>query len=493
MSHDVARMSAEKTRRVEPRLARGMQDFLPADALARQQIVERIRGAYESHGFAPLVTPAIETWEALVGSGGTDANAQIFRVDCDEPEHRLGLRFDLTVPLARVVAANQQAIPRPFRRYQVSPVWRIDKPAPGRFREFTQFDADIVGTTSPVADAACLAAARDALAAVLPPKSGGSPRFRIRMSDRRILDALLAKAGMAADRAHDVLRVVDKLDRAGHERVRLELTTGTVDDSGSPVPGLKFPESQVDVVMEFLRVEVRGRDATLGSLDSFFAGSDAGARAVAAARDLSEMLRGMGISDDEAVFDVAIARGLAYYTGPVFEFALPEASEFGSIGSGGRYDDLVGRFSGQPWPGVGVSIGVDRLFAALQHSDGLPASRAVADVLVTTMDGTRIADYAAIASELRAAGLRVELYAGPPGSFAKQVKHGDRSGHPVVVIAGPDEFAKGVVTVKQMLEPQFDSEASREAWLAARQGQREVPRAELVSAVRAALASGQRA
>lgn len=467
-----------------------MQDFLPSDALARQQIIERIRGAYEAHGFAPLVTPVIETWEALLGSGGQEANAQIFRADCGEPEHPLGLRFDLTVPLARVVAANQQDLPRPFRRYQVGTVFRIDKPGPGRFREFTQLDADIVGSTSPVADAACIAAARDALRAVVPARAGQPPRFRIRMSDRRILDALLEKAAMPAERAHEILRVVDKLDRLGLEKVKLELTTGYVDDSGDRIAGLRFDDAQVGVLAEFLQVTGSTREDVLGALSRFFGPGERYAKAIASARELSDLLGALGIGDDEAIFDVAIARGLAYYTGPVFEFALPEAPSYGSVGSGGRYDDLVGRFSGQSWPGVGVSMGVDRLFAALKHSGGLPATPPTADVLVSTMEATRFADYAAMCAELRAEGLCVELYAGPPGSFGKQVKHADKAGIPVMVIAGSDEFAKGVVTVKQMLEPKFDSEASREAWLKARQGQREVSRKDLVAAVRAALASG---
>ena len=478
-------MTTEKQRRVEPRTARGMQDFLPRQALDRQAILDRIRGAYEAHGFAPLVTPAIEAWEALSGSGGSEATQQIFRADCGEPEHPIGLRYDLTVPLARVVAAHQQELPRPFRRYQAGTVWRIDKPGPGRYREFTQFDADIVGTTSPVADAECVAAARDALLAVLPARPGAPPRFLIRMSDRRILDAVLAKATIARERAADVLRVIDKLDRVGREKVRLELTSGYTDESGDRIPGLALGGEAVSHVMEFLAITGSTREEVLGHVAAFLGeGADAALRGT---REFSAILGALGVGDDVARFDVAIARGLAYYTGPVFEFALPEASSFGSVGSGGRYDDLVGRFSGQPWPGVGVSMGVDRLLAALTHSGGLPGTPPVADVLVTTMDGDRIADYASICGELRAAGLRVELFAGPPGSLGKQLKHADRSAIPVAVIAGSDEMARGVVTVKRMTEPQFGSESSRQAWLAARQGQREVARTDLVAAVREAL------
>ncbi len=480
-------MTSGKARRVEPGLPRGTQDFLPETALARQEIIERIRRAYESHGFGPLITPALENWASLAGAGGDEATGQIFRVECGEPDHPTGLRFDLTVPLARVVAANQQEIPRPFRRYQVGSVWRVDKPGPGRFRQFTQFDADIVGTTSPVADAACLAAARDALRAVLPAPPGAPARFEIRMSDRRILDAVLTKAGIPADRAAEVLRVVDKLDRLGMDKVRLELTTGYKDESGDPIRGLGLSALAVDTLAAFLAIRAPDRAATLDAIRAFLGDAGDLAARVDGVAEFSAALGALGVPDDEARFDVAIARGLAYYTGPVFEIALPEAASFGSIGGGGRYDDLVSRFSGQPWPGVGISIGVDRLLAALTHSKGLPATPPSADVLVTTMDGSRLADYAAMCSELRGSGLRVELYAGPPGSLGKQLKHADKAGVPVALIAGSDEFARGVVTLKVMKEPAFGDETSRAAWLAARQGQSEVQRADIVRAVRAAL------
>jgi histidyl-tRNA synthetase len=461
-----------------------MQDLAPARVAARDALVDTIRRVYESHGFAPLATPALEAWEVLVGSGDADASEQVFGLQSRDDE-RLGLRFDLTVPLARFVAAHQADLPRPFRRYQVGPVWRQDKPGPGRFREFVQLDVDIVGTTSAVADAEIVAAMRDVFAALLPPDEKGS-RFQVRLSDRRLLDGMLLRAGVPRERCADVLRVLDKLDRIGRAKVELELTSGYVDDSGDRVAGVGLERSSVEYVLAFLDVRGATRSGVLTELHRFFAG---GARPtfLEGLTELCGHLDAMGVTDAEAALDVSVARGLAYYTGPVFETALRDAPSFGSPCSGGRYDDLVSRFSGRPWPGVGTSVGVDRLLAVLEHLGATAAARASCDVLVTTMDHERLPAYFAMARELRAAGLRAELFAGGSGSFGKQMKHADRSGAPVVVIAGGDEFAKGIVTVKRMAAAAGAATSSREEWLQARFGQREVPRADLVAAVKAAL------
>lgn len=474
-------------RRVEPRVPKGFQDFLPGDAALRQHLISTVRKVYDAHGFVPLFTPSVEHRETLLGPGGVDADGSIFRVSCDEDD-ALGLRFDLTVPLARVVAAHQQDLPRPFRRYQVGTVWRVDKPGPGRFREFMQFDADIVGTTSAVADAEVVSALRDAFEGLVPAR-GGPPRFLVRVSDRRLLDALVHFAGLDPARAPDLLRVVDKLDRIGRDKIRLELTEGYVDESGDRVPGVGFDPRHVAAVLRFLEIPRNGRSAVLAALRSFFGGDARGVEAIEAMKEMGDLLTAFGVSEEEAVFDVAIARGLSYYTGPVFEVALLEAPSFGSVGSGGRYDDLVGRFSGQPWPGVGVSCGIDRLLAALKHVGVGQDRPPSADVLVTIMDPARMNDYGAMVRELRAAGLRAEIFTGTGSGFGRQVKYADKAGIGVVVIAGADEFARGSVTVKQMKEPAFDSEASRENWLAARLGQREVPRERLVEAVNEARAS----
>lgn len=477
--------------RVEPRLPRGMQDHPPALQAMREHVIDVARGVYERYGFQPLSTPAIEYREVLVGPGGTEANQSIFDVDAREDDE-LGLRFDHTVPFARFVAANQQDLPRPFRRYQVGPVWRVDKPGPGRFREFVQCDADVVGTQNPLADAEVVAALRDVFAEILPTGDGEPPRFRLRVSDRRLLDALVARIGEPAERGPDVFRVLDKLDRIGLERVCLECREGYVDDSGAKIPGLGLGEEAVALVREFLALGGATRRETLDAVAAFLGEVRGADVAVEAVGRFLELLDAHELDESEVVLDVSLARGLAYYTGPVFEVELVDSS-VGSVGAGGRYDDLVGRFSGQPWPGVGVSVGVDRLVAGLAElaeggGTGGGRARHRPEVVVTCMDRKRLPEYVAIARELRAAGLSVDLFSGGGGSFAKQLRQADRLGAPVVVIAGGDELKKGVVTLKRMDCAEPDSAESREEWLAARSGQREIERAALVEGVRAALA-----
>ena len=484
-------VSESKEKRVEPRLGKGMRDLGPGEARARALIAEAIREVYEGYGFMPLSTPAIERWEVLVGQAGQEAHQSIFAVESPE-EEELGLRFDLTVPLSRFVAANQQQLPRPFKRYQLAPVWRQDKPAPGRFREFVQCDADILGTTNPLADAEVVAALRDVFARVLPPDEKGS-RFRIRMSDRRILNTLLTRAGLEQAQGPEVFRVLDKLDRLGLEKVCLELTTGYTDESGAQIPGLGLKDEAVAVVRDFLAIGQEGdppRRAVIARLAAFFDDVEGADATIGAVTKTCDLLDRLGVSDEEAALDVSIARGLAYYTGPVFEVGLRDLPSYGSVASGGRYDDLVSRFSGTAWPGVGVSVGLDRLVAALAELDQLPSSGpAGAEVFVSVMDSERLDHCLEMARELRAAGLRVEVWSGTSKSFGKQMKHADRLGASLSLIAGGDEIKKGVVTIKRMEAAEaLDTAAlSRDEWLDERAGQAEVPRERLVESVLAAL------
>jgi histidyl-tRNA synthetase len=464
---------------VEPRVSRGLRDLLPDQMLARQWLIDTIRGVYERYGFVPLDTPAIEYLDVLRGSAaGGEAQQSIFTVQSPEKE-ALGLRFDLTVPLARVVAQYRD-LPRPFRRYQVSTVWRADKPDKGRFREFTQFDLDSVGTESEVADTEIIAGMCDTLSAL---QAGP---FQVRFSSRGILNVLLAYAGIPAAQAADVFRVLDKLDKVGPQKVRLELTTGYVDASGDPIPGVGLTGSQVDKIEGFLRIRSEDRREVLAQLQELFAGVEGADREIGTAERISNHLYALGYGDGQVSLDLSIARGLAYYTGPVFEAVLLDAPQFGSVFGGGRYDGLVMRFLGERVPAVGASMGVDRLLAALVHLGRAGHRKATAKVLITNMDPGLQDDYVAMTWELRRAGIPTELYLGTAKGPGKQLKYADAWGVPIAVLYGSNEKERGIVTLKDMEVGRRRAEAlaNRQEWLEERPGQREVPRSELVAAVR---------
>jgi len=464
--------------RVEPRLLKGLRDLMPADMLARQWMIDTIRRVYENYGFVPLATPAIEYLEVLFGSAGEEAQQSIFHVQGPEPG-RLGLRFDLTVPLARVVAQYQE-LPRPFRRYQVSPVWRADKPGPGRFREFTQFDLDSVGVVSEVADTEIIAGMCDTLTAL----EVGS--FTVRYSSRGILNVLLHYAEIPEERSTDVFRVLDKLEKVGPKKVRKELTTGYVDESGDPIPGLGLTDDQVDRIERFLEVRATDRSEVVAQLRDLFAGVEGAEREIGVVETISRHLYALGYGHDRVELDLSIARGLAYYTGPVFEAVLDEAREFGSVFGGGRYDDLVLRFLGQKVPATGASIGVDRLLAALVQLGKTGKRAATARVLVTVFDPALMDDYLAMTWELRRAGIATELYLGKARGIGKQLKYADQYGIPIALLYGSDEKERGQVTLKDLDAGRAESEhiEDRQEWIEKRPGQREVSREELVATIR---------
>jgi len=499
---------------VEPRIFRGLRDYLPDQMRLRNRLIDTVRTVYESYGFLPLGTPAIEYLDVLLGPGGHEANEQIFRVrNPDKPvaadlsaaappaatgapdADRLGLRFDLTVPLARVISQYPSELPLPFRRYQVASVWRADKPDRGRFREFTQFDIDAVGVESELADAEIIAAMCDTMTAL------DAGPFKVRFSSRKILNLLLAYAGVPAEvllkRADnvetrpgtDVFRVLDKLPKIGIEKVRLELTKGYTDESGDKIPGLGLAPEQVARIEAFLNLKADSRRATLDQLTSLFAGVDGSDAVLAQVRTISDTLATLGYDESRAIIDLSIARGLAYYTGPVFETTLDELPQFGSVMSGGRYDDLIKRFKGTSVPAVGTSIGIDRLLAAMVESKRVALKAATAQVLVTTMDAGLTNEYLQLAAQLRRAGVRTEIYLGS-ARVGKQMKYADALGIPLVILIGSDESARGVVQIKQMdLGLQLSaSMATREEYRQARPGQFEVPRAKLVESVKDLLA-----
>lgn len=447
--------------------------------IARQRMIATIQGVYELYGFVPIASPAIEHLRVLSGSGGAEASASIFRVQGPEDDP-LGLRFDLTVPLARFIAQYPE-LPKPFRRYQVGPVWRADKPGPGRFREFTQFDLDSVGVPSEIADTEIVAGMCDTLTAL------DCGPFRVRFSSRGVLNLLMPLAGIDQGLAADVFRVLDKLDKIGIEKIRKELTTGYKDESGDTIEGVGLRMDQVTLIEKFLAIKGDTRDEVLAGVRDVFSPVEGAEAAIAPLASMSRHLKALGYHEDRAIIDLSIARGLAYYTGPVFEAGLLDAPEFGSVFGGGRYDDLVMRFLGERVPAVGASIGVDRLLAALIKLGRTGTRKATAKVLVTTIDPALTDDYLAMTFELRRAGVPAEMYLGSEKGLGKQIKHADKSGIPLVLIYGSDEKAKGVVTLKDLeagAAAATTLQKDRTQWRELRPGQFEVSRADLVKAVR---------
>jgi histidyl-tRNA synthetase len=473
---------------VEPRLLRGFRDYLPAQMNARLKMIETIRTVYERYGFQPLDTPAQEYRVTLLGYG-EESTKQIFSFRNPEGED-VALRFDLTVPLARVVAQYPD-LPLPFRRYQVAPVWRADKPDPGRFREFLQFDLDAVGTSSLAADAEILCAMHDTLKAL------GIDRFTIRFSTRKVLNSLLDFAHIPRAAAHNVFRVLDKLEKIGLDGITAELTTGRVDASGDKIPGLGLNDMQVERIKQFLALPRGTRREVLSSLEALFNTVTSAKEAVDELRFLCDSLETLSIPEDRVRLDLSIARGLDYYTGPVFEASLDDAPEFGSVFGGGRYDGLVERFLGKTIPAVGASIGVDRLFAAMEKFGLHKLAPATAHVLVTVMEPSRLADYQTLAQELRNAGINTELYLGEEKSLGKQLQYANRLQIPLAVIIGSDEFARNEVTIKNLKlgatlqdKKQSVKGKEREEWLRlSRTVQQSVRREQCVDAIKQLVAS----
>jgi histidyl-tRNA synthetase len=467
---------------VEPRLSRGLRDLFPDQMLAREEMVGTIRRVYELYGFVPLTTPAIEYLDVLSGTAGQETQQSIFRVSNPEAE-TLGLRFDLTVPLARVIAQYPD-LPRPFRRYQVSTVWRADKPDKGRFREFTQFDLDSVGTESEIADTEIIAGMCDTLSALR------VERFAVRFSSRALLNLLLEFAAVPQKLAADVFRVLDKLEKVGMDKVRRELTEGYKDESGDVIRGLGLTKDQVDRIERFLAIKADSRKEVLDRVRELF-GS---APEIDGVARISDHLYALGYGDDQVALDLSIARGLAYYTGPVFEAVLLDAPQFGSVFGGGRYDNLVTRFLGERIPAVGASIGVDRLLAALTYLGKIGKKKATARVLITNIDESLIGDYLQMTWELRRAGIPAEFYLGTAKSPGKQLKYADQYEIPLVILYGSNEKSQGVVTVKDMAvgRAKATKVGDRETWIAERPGQTTIPRATLVEGIRTLLAETER-
>jgi histidyl-tRNA synthetase len=487
-------MSTAKPQRPKARLPRGFRDRTAAEIAAERKALDTIRSVYQSYGFEPLETPAFEFTDAL-GKFLPDVdrpNEGVFSLR-DDDEQWLSLRYDLTAPLARYVAENFQDLPKPFRRYQVGQVWRNEKPGPGRYREFTQFDADTVGSNSPSADAELLMMVCDALEAM----GLRSGEYVIKMNNRKVLDGVLEAGNVDPSKRGTVLRAIDKHDRLGKNGVLALLGEGRKDESGDFTAGANLNDDQIRRVLAFAAAHspLNDRIGALHVLARAVQGSKIGEQGVSELNAIIAIANSCNYSGDRIQIDSSVVRGLDYYTGPVFEAQLtfPVKNEdgeevvFGSVAGGGRYDDLVARFTGQQVPATGISIGASRLMTALR-SRGLTGDMKPLIVVLSLDDAARTF---ATARELREAGFRAEAYVGNK-KFGDQLKYADKRGAALAVIEGGDEFANGQITIKNLAAGAELSKsiASRAEWLGDRQAQKTFPRADLVSEVRAALGGG---
>jgi len=491
----------QKDQRPEAQLPKGFRDIEAGEIRAMADMLARIRDVYEIYGFEPLETPAIEYTDAL-GKFLPDQdrpNEGVFSFT-DEDDRWLSLRYDLTAPLARYVAANFDRLPKPFRRYAVGPVWRNEKPGPGRFRQFMQFDADTVGTDSVAADAEICMLAADTMEAL------GFQRgeYVIKVNSRKVLDGVMEAIGLGpedAGRRLTVLRAVDKLDRLGIEGVRLLLGPGRRDESGDFTKGAGLSDDQIALVVAYLTAQGSDGAEKLARVGELVAKSPSGEAGAAELAQLLELCSAAGYPQARVGFDPAVVRGLEYYTGPVFEAELTfevrneegQIVRFGSVGGGGRYDDLVARFTGQRVPATGFSIGVSRLQAAIAARGRAAAKAGIGPVVVLVMDRNELPRYQRLAQQLRAAKIPAEMYLGTSGMKA-QMKYADRRGAPCVVIQGSDERSRGEVQIKDLIEGArlSASIADSKEWREARPAQFSVPEGELVSAVQSVLARHER-
>lgn len=488
----------DQTFRPEARAPRGFADKRAATLRAERRIVEAVSKVYEQWGFEPLDTGAFEYADAL-GKFLPDSdrpNEGVFALQ-DDPDSEgkngqwMALRYDLTAPLARFAAQNWETLAKPYRRYAFGPVWRNEKPGPGRFREFIQCDADTVGSARPEADAEIIAMAVAGL------EAAGLPRGTslLKINNRKLLNACMTAAGVIEPGTMlAAIRAIDKLDRLGLDSVRELLTGGRLDESGAFTAGVGLSDVAANTILGFLLANLEEtRTAKLDEISNILSGVPEADEGLDELARIDAALKALGIGDDQATFDPSIVRGLEYYTGAVFEADLlvetldekGNAVRFGSVGGGGRYDDLVARFTGEQTPATGFSFGVSRLAAALKAAGRDEAGEGRGPVVIIAFDQSRMADYFAVAADLRNGGIAAEVYLGASGMRA-QMKYADRRLSPAAVIIGEDEFAAGTATVKDLdLGRDLSKDVSdNAAWKAERPGQQTVARADLVATVR---------
>ena len=476
---------------------KGFCDYFGTDVAERNVMLSQITEVYHRYGFDALETPAVETVEAL-GKFLPDVerpNEGVFAWQ-DDDDAWMALRYDLTAPLARVYSQFRNDLPSPYRRYAMGPVWRNEKPGPGRYRQFYQCDADTIGAPSIAADAEICSMLSDTLEAV------GILRgdYLVKVNNRKVLNGVLEATGVSDDiKKANVLRTIDKFDKVGIEGVKQLLGAGRLDASGAYIDGVGLSEMQIAPVLAFLTSKGFDASSTISNLRSAVGNSDIGLQGISELEMIGELMEAGGYGADRVEIDPSVVRGLAYYTGPVYEAELTfeilnekgQRRQFGSVSGGGRYDDLVKRFTGQEVPATGVSIGVDRLLAALREK-GRMNNLVKGPVIVTVMDRDRLADYQQMVSELRNAGIRAEMYMGNPKNFGNQLKYADKRSSPVAVIEGGDEKANGLVQIKDLaLGARLSAKIETTEEWKSQPAQIEIKRDSLISEVRKMIARSE--
>lgn len=411
----------------KPQVLKGFRDYLPEQMVLRQQVMGSIREVFEQHGFEPLDTPALEYMEILTGKAGE--NEKLMYHFTDQGEREVGLRYDLTVPLARVVAMHQNDLVLPFKRYHMAPVWRAEKPQRGRFREFWQCDADIVGPGSALVDAEAISVLTDALRAI------GLGHAVVVINHRKLLQALASMAGVSPHQAPTIYRAIDKLDKVGRDGVLSELMRGDVsEEAANQVLDVVTTSGTNEELLDFAHEHLQDYPD--------------GIQAVRELRELIDHIALLGVRKNAYRIDLALARGIDYYTGPVYE-AVVEELQVGSVAGGGRYDGLVGTFLGRDIPATGISLGIERILEVIQEFDLVPRRQSVADVFLVHCEET-LADVSALARDLRETGVHVDQSVLTRKGMGDQLKYADRRGIPYAVIQGPDELARDEVAIKNL-------------------------------------------
>lgn len=415
--------------KIKPAILKGTRDYLPEDAVKREYIIEKLKKVFRKYGFDPLETPSIELWDTLGGKYGEDAEMLIYRFK-DHGGRDVGLRYDLTVPLSRVIAMHQE-IPKPFKRYQIAPVWRADSPQKGRYREFYQCDFDIVGSSSLMADAEIIAIVFESLFSL------GFKDFSIRINSRKVIRGLVEVSGIPLEREHETARIIDKLDKIGVSGVLKELESN------------EFGENSIEKIEKIITAEFESNAAALEFAEGFFKESESGIKGIDELKELLEYLRILGVPENNIVIDLSLARGLDYYTGPIYEAILKGVS-LPSVSGGGRYDGLIKIFSGKDYPATGGSLGLERIYQGLVDLNLLPDPlRTHTHVLVTVFNKKFVKESASLAKRLREEGLNVDLYLGKKNLRA-QLGYANDRGIRFAIFYGPDEMEAGVITLKDL-------------------------------------------